>query len=92
MICLKCSVQIKAKKASPMFTDHPTSAFAEIIVNQTPMIDVRSPVEFKAGAVPSAVNIPLLDDDERHQVGLTYRKKGKEEAFRVANNLVDETK
>ncbi len=75
-----------------MFKDQQTAAFEEIIVDQTPMIDVRSPVEFKAGAVPSAVNIPLLDDDERHQVGLTYRKKGKEEAFRVANNLVDETK
>ncbi|RZW20374.1 MAG: tRNA 2-selenouridine(34) synthase MnmH [Desulfobulbaceae bacterium] len=75
-----------------MYSDQQTAAYEEIIVDQTPMIDVRSPVEFKAGSVPSAVNIALLDDDERHQVGVTYRNKGKEEAFRVANNLVDESK
>ena len=75
-----------------MYLDRSTAEYEEIIVDGTPMIDVRSPVEFKAGAVPTAVNIPLLDDDERHQVGLTYRKEGKEEAFRVANDLVDEAK
>lgn len=75
-----------------MYSDRPTAAFEEIIAGQIPLLDVRSPVEFKAGAIPSAVNIPLLDDEERHQVGLTYRTQGKEEAFRVAHNLVDEAK
>ena len=75
-----------------MYSDQLTSAYERLIVERTPMIDVRSPVEFKAGSVPSSVNIPLLDDHERHQVGLTYRKQGKEEAFRVANKLVDESK
>ncbi|MEJ2134590.1 MAG: tRNA 2-selenouridine(34) synthase MnmH [Desulfofustis sp.] len=75
-----------------MYSDRSTAAFEEIIAGAIPLIDVRSPVEFKAGAIPSAVNIPLLDDQERHQVGLTYRTQGKEEAFRVADNLVDEAK
>lgn len=75
-----------------MYSDQQTAAYEGIIVNQTAMIDVRSPVEFKAGSVPSSVNVPLLDDDERRQVGLTYRQRGKEEAFRVANKLVDESK
>ncbi|MGI9538490.1 MAG: tRNA 2-selenouridine(34) synthase MnmH [Desulfocapsaceae bacterium] len=75
-----------------MYSDRPTAAYENIIVDDIPMIDVRSPGEFKSGAVPSSVNIPLLTDDERHQVGLTYRKEGKEEAFRVANNLIDDAK
>ena len=65
-----------------MFKDQQTAAFEEIIVDQTPMIDVRSPVEFKAGAIPSAVNIPLLDDQERHTVLL--------ERERVESYAVDE--
>ena len=74
------------------YSDRPTAAYEDIIVNDVPMIDVRSPGEFKSGTVPSSVNIPLLTDDERHQVGLAYRKKGKDVAFRVANNLFDDAK
>lgn len=75
-----------------MYPDRQTAAYEDIIVNDIPMIDVRSPGEFKSGAIPSSVNIPLLTDDERHQVGLTYRKKGKDAAFRVANDLIDDDK
>lgn len=41
---------------------------------------MRSPSEFAAGAIPGAVNIPLLDDDERSEVGTTYKCVGPEEA------------
>lgn len=56
------------------------------------MLDVRSPVEYSAGAVPGAVNIGLLTDDERHKVGLAYREGGKEYAFKLAGELIDDTK
>ena len=29
----------------------------------TPFIDVRAPVEFLQGAVPGAINLPILSDD-----------------------------
>ena len=45
-----------------------------------PVVDVRSPAEFQKGHIPNAQNVPLFDNDERHQVGLTYSENGKDEA------------
>lgn len=56
-----------------------------------PLIDLRAPKEFSAGAVPGAVNLPLLSDDERHQVGLTYRQRGQAEAIAIGESLVSGT-
>lgn len=38
----------------------------------TPVIDVRSPSEFKKGHIPGAFNIPLFSDEERAIVGTKY--------------------
>lgn len=38
----------------------------------TPVIDVRSPAEFKKGHIPGAINIPLFSDEERAIVGTKY--------------------
>ena len=46
---------------------------AEVI----PVIDVRSPLEFNAGHIPGAINIPLFDDTERTLVGIKYKKEGR---------------
>lgn len=43
-------------------------------------IDVRSPSEFAVGSLPGAVNVPLLDDAERAQVGILYKTVGPEQA------------
>lgn len=42
---------------------------------KVPVIDVRSPSEFLAGHIPSAINIPLFDDKERETVGIEYKKR-----------------
>ena len=44
------------------------------------LIDVRSPSEFAKGHIPSALNLPILNDEERALVGTTYKQKGKQEA------------
>lgn len=44
----------------------------------TPIIDVRSPLEFKRGHLPGAINIPIFNDDERAAVGTTYVQKGRD--------------
>ncbi|MDR3087950.1 MAG: tRNA 2-selenouridine(34) synthase MnmH [Azoarcus sp.] len=55
------------------------------------IIDVRSPAEFTEDHIPGALNCPVLDDRERHEVGLLYaqspfeaRKLG---AAMVARNI-----
>ncbi len=51
-------------------------------------LDVRSESEFVRGAMPGATNLPILDNDERHQVGLCYRTHGHEAAKRLGASLV----
>ena len=52
------------------------------------MIDVRAPIEFAAGALPKAVNLPLMIDEERHQVGIRYKNNGQEAAVELGHSLV----
>jgi tRNA 2-selenouridine synthase len=66
-----------------------TADYRALVVNDVPLIDVRSPGEFTSGSIPGAANIPLLTDEERHQVGLTYRREGSETALRMARELVE---
>lgn len=47
---------------------------------EIPVIDVRSESEFKQGNFPGAVNIPILNDEARKEVGITYKQKGRHEA------------
>ena len=42
-----------------------------------PCLDVRSPAEFEKGHIPGAISVSLLDNEERHQVGLSYSRQGK---------------
>ena len=52
-----------------------------ILLESIPIIDVRSPLEFAHGAIPSAVNLPLLNDEERRKVGTAYKQGGQESAI-----------
>ena len=36
-------------------------------------IDVRSPGEFAQGSIPFFSNLPILDNQERHQIGICYK-------------------
>ncbi len=51
-------------------------------------LDVRSEGEFRQGALPGFVNAPILTDPERHEVGLTYKRDGQEQAIRLGYDLV----
>jgi tRNA 2-selenouridine synthase len=52
------------------------------------LVDVRSPLEFRAGHMIGATNIPLLNDEERIAVGTDYKQKGQLEAIRTGFRLV----
>lgn len=67
-----------------------TDDFKSIVLNKTPLIDVRAPIEFAQGAFSSATNLPLMNDKERHKVGLCYKQHGNEAAVKLGHKLVNE--
>jgi tRNA 2-selenouridine synthase len=52
------------------------------------IIDIRSPIEFKDGAIPEAINIPLFSDEERVEIGTIYKHEGQAAAKWRAMELV----
>jgi tRNA 2-selenouridine synthase len=60
----------------------------DLLARDTPFLDVRSPGEFIRGTVPGAVNLPLLDDDERRRVGIAYKTRGHDAAVALGHDLV----
>tara|TARA_B100000686_G_scaffold31905_1_gene33234 strand:+ start:28051 stop:29148 length:1098 start_codon:yes stop_codon:yes gene_type:complete len=59
-----------------------------ILEKGVPLIDVRSPGEFKKGAFPSSCNLPILNNKERDLVGLTYKNEGRKAAETLGYKLV----
>lgn len=59
------------KKASP---DEALSFAGQVI-------DVRSESEYAISHIPGAINIPVLDDFSRKEVGTVYRQQGREAAI-----------
>jgi tRNA 2-selenouridine synthase len=56
--------------------------------NKLPIIDVRSEKEFGEGHIANAINIPLLNNEERIVVGTDYKKNGQLEAIKTGFRLV----
>ncbi len=52
------------------------------------LIDVRSEGEYAEATIPDALNIPLLRDEERRQVGTAYKQKGIKDARTLGLNFV----
>lgn len=65
-----------------------TSDFKNIVLNDIPLIDVRAPIEYEKGAFINSINIPILNNEERHIIGICYKEKGNEEATRLGYNIV----
>lgn len=66
----------------------PVHRLAELFLRGAPLMDVRAPVEFRKGAFPGAVNIPLLNDAEREAVGIAYTRRGPDAAVSLGHELV----
>ena len=52
-----------------------------------PLADVRTPAEFAHGHVPGAFNLPIFSNEERVEVGTTYKQQGKEAAILLGFDL-----
>ena len=67
-----------------------TNDFRSIVLNQTPLLDVRAPVEFNKGAFLHATNIPIMDDEERRLIGIRYKEEGNAAAIKLGEELIGE--
>lgn len=65
-----------------------TSDYLNLFLNDVPLMDVRAPVEFSKGSFPNAENAPLMNDEERHRVGICYKEKGQDKAIELGHQLV----
>jgi tRNA 2-selenouridine synthase len=63
-------------------------ALPELLGRFDAVIDVRSPAEFAEDHLPGAVNWPVLDDAQRHEVGTLYVQHSPFEARKVGAALV----
>lgn len=70
-------------------TDLPLlSNLADVFTQDTPLLDVRAPVEYDQGAFPNTLNVPLMNDQERHEVGIRYKERGQDEAIVLGEALL----
>lgn len=56
-------------------------SFEESLTLDNPLyVDVRSPGEYDDDHIPSAVNLPIFDNEERREVGTLYKMAGRDTA------------
>lgn len=67
----------------------PAAQFAQLFLQGTPLLDVRAPIEYQRGAFPNAVNIALLDDEQREAIGIRYKQAGQAAAVELGHELIN---
>jgi tRNA 2-selenouridine synthase len=58
------------------------------LTQNTKILDVRADIEFIQGSLPNSVNIPILNDQERAQIGTIYKQQGREIAIKSGHRIV----
>jgi tRNA 2-selenouridine synthase len=53
------------------------------MMDQYPILDVRSPSEYAHAHMKNAHSLPLFSDDERKVVGTAYKQQGKQPAIKI---------
>lgn len=67
-----------------------TDEYSRIVVEKIPLIDVRAPIEYSKGAFLNSINLPIMNNEERHLVGICYKEKGSEAAIKLGHKLVSD--
>ena len=73
-------------KCPDMIRNLPIESFIQLDTS-IPIVDVRTPAEFEKGHIVGAFNIPLFTNEERVQVGTTYKQQGREQAILLGFDL-----
>lgn len=71
-----------------MTTNQDTEDYQSLILNGVPLLDVRAPIEFSTGHLPTSYNISILSDDERVAIGTCYKREGRNKAVELGHQLV----
>ena len=66
----------------------PKQAALTLLKQRQPLLDVRAPGEFQLGQLPNSFNAPILNDEERAQVGAAYKQQGHDAAVALGHRLV----
>lgn len=53
------------------------------LADNFPVLDVRSPAEYKHAHIPGAYSLPLFTDEERKIVGTAYKQQSRETAIKI---------
>jgi tRNA 2-selenouridine synthase len=53
------------------------------LAKENPVLDVRSPGEFKHAHIPGACSLPLFSDEERKVVGTAYKQESQQKAIKL---------
>ena len=62
--------------------------YKRLFISDTPLLDVRAPIEFLQGAFPNTINVPLINNEERHAIGIRYKEMGQDKAIELGHQLV----
>ena len=54
--------------------------FTPALLDSHCIIDVRTPLEFAEDHLPGAINVPILNDEERVKVGTIHNQAGPQQA------------
>lgn len=57
---------------------------------QFPVLDVRSPGEYRHARIPNAVSLPLFSDEQRKIIGTAYKKESRQIAVNIGLNYFSE--
>jgi tRNA 2-selenouridine synthase len=66
----------------------PTVTVDQFLAQDIPLLDSRSPGEYRSGHIPGALSFPLFTDEERSLVGTCYKQKGQEAAVELGLELI----
>jgi tRNA 2-selenouridine synthase len=53
-----------------------TTPFCQTLLDSHLPVDVRTPLEFAEDHLPGAINVPLLSNEERVEIGTIYKQQG----------------
>lgn len=62
--------------------------FHDLFTRNVSFLDVRAEDEFAKGSLPNAINLPILNNRERHRVGTCYKQAGQQAAVKLGHELV----
>lgn len=60
----------------------------DFLLLDIPLLDTRSPAEYDQGHIASAFSFPLFTNEERAQVGTTYKQEGQKCAIKLGLSIV----